>query len=61
VLPIELEHGGLRCAVDGCDHVFALGDSSARVAHPTIPDTDIVVCVPCSLLHRDEAWEDRPA
>lgn len=46
------------CAVDGCDHVFQLGEYMAEIPHPDKPDQSISVCVICSLLHRDDAWKD---
>lgn len=69
---IEVEHGptcpsvtGLwpvmkndagRCGVNDCPSVFELGDYYAMVDDPEDSNVSIVVCVPCSLLHREEAW-----
>lgn len=55
VMPADVDRG-VRCAVDGCGHVFDLGEYRAEVPDPADSDVVITVCVPCSLLHRDEAW-----
>ena len=59
VMPDQAEAPAMTCAVEGCPTVFALGDNYALVPDTETPNLSIVLCVPCSLLHRDKAWEDR--
>lgn len=54
--PVMPDSAGMSCSVTSCDTTLSLGDYYAEVSHAETPNLFITVCVPCSLLHRDEAW-----
>lgn len=60
VMPDQSDYTSMMsCSVNSCDHMFTLGEYYALVPDKEDPDIGIVVCIPCSFLHRNEAWVDR--